>query len=136
MIQLVLIAASQQRLSPYCLAVVECDNNKVVTHGNSPGRGLKEKQAQAEALRSFKKLITDHPFEVSYKWVKAHLDDVKNWAQFLLEERLNVTMDGMTKKVLIALVVEHRSLFRASSHSRRYEWIRIASKSPDPQGQH
>ena len=54
---------------------------------------------------SFKQLITDHPFEVSYKWVKAHQNDVKNWAQLSLEERLNVIMDGMAKNVLIALVV-------------------------------
>ena len=78
LIQVVLIAASQKRPSPYRLAVVECDNNGVVTHGNSPGQGLKERQAQEDALRIFKQLITDHPFEVSYKWVKAHQDDMKN----------------------------------------------------------
>ena len=57
-------------------------------------------------MRSFKQLITDHPFKVSYKWVKAHQDDAKNWAQLSLEECLNVIVEGMTKKVLIALVVE------------------------------
>ena len=57
-------------------------------------------------MRSSKQLITYHPFEVLYKWVKAQQDDVKNWAQLLLEERLNVIVVGMTKKVLIASVVE------------------------------
>ena len=59
-----------------------------------------------DALRSFKQLIMDHPFEVSYEWVKAHQDDVKNWAQLFLKERLNVIMDEMAKKVLIEAVVE------------------------------
>ena len=43
----------------------------------------------------FKELIMDHPFGVAYKWAKAHQDDTKNWVQLLLEERLNVIVDGM-----------------------------------------
>ena len=60
----------------------------------------------ADALRSFKQLIMDHPFEVSYKWVKAHQDYIKNCAQLSLEERLNGIVHGMAKKVLITSVVE------------------------------
>ena len=56
------------------------------------------KQAQADALRSFKQILMDHPFNVSYKWVKAHQDDVKNWTQMSLNEKLNVIVDGMAKK--------------------------------------
>ena len=85
---------------------MECDNNRVVTHGDSPVRGIKEKQVQTDALRSFKQLIMNHPFRVAYRRVKAHQDDVKNWEQLSLEERLNVIVDGIAKKVLMAVVVE------------------------------
>ena len=47
----------------------------------------------------------DHPFNVSYEWVKTHQDDVKNWTQLSLNERLNVIVDGMAKKVLVVAVV-------------------------------
>ena len=47
----------------------------------------------------------DHPFNVLYEWVKAHQDDVKNWTQLSLNEKLNVIVNGMAKKVLVAAVV-------------------------------
>ena len=98
LVQLVLRAASQRRILPYCPVVVECDNRGVVNHGNTPTRALKVKEAQADALRSFKQILIDHPCNVSYEWVKAHQDDVKNWTQLSLNEKLNVIGDGMAKK--------------------------------------
>ena len=47
-----------------------------------------------------------HPFGVAYKWVKANQDKVKDWAQLSLKEHLNVMVDGMAKKVLVASMVE------------------------------
>ena len=66
MIQLVLKAASQLQSSPYAPVQIHCDNLGVVNHGNTPTRSLKEKQAQADALRILKHLIQTSPLEVIY----------------------------------------------------------------------
>ena len=56
--QLVLSAASQDTSLKYMEVTVDCDNNGVVLHGNSPHWALKENQAQADVLRVFKRLIS------------------------------------------------------------------------------
>ena len=67
MVQLVLRAATQSRLSaPYRPVVIECDNAGVVSHGNTPRRGLKEKQVHADALRYLKQLISESPADSNY----------------------------------------------------------------------
>ena len=101
LVQLVLRAATQGRAVPLRPARVGCDNNGVVQHGNESRRGLKEKQAQADVLRSFKQLINDQRFEVVYYWVASHQDDIKNWSSLSLPERLNVIVDKLAKKMLI-----------------------------------
>ena len=74
--QLILKAASKGLSTlPRPTVVVDCDNKGVVLHGNSAGRSLKEKQAQADVLRIFKQAILGQPFDVVMTWVPSHQDD-------------------------------------------------------------
>ena len=59
MTQLVLKAASQDPMLQYKEVTVDCNNKRVVLHGNSPQRVLKEKQAQANVLQVFKWTINE-----------------------------------------------------------------------------
>ena len=66
LVNLILRAASQHRSSPYRTENIECDSAGAVSHGNASKRGLEEKKVQADALCSFKQLVSDHPFKVQY----------------------------------------------------------------------
>ena len=48
----------------------------------------------------------ENPFAMVYRWVGAHQDDIKNWEDPSLNERLNVIVNGLAKNVLVAGVVE------------------------------
>ena len=85
---------------------MEFDDLGVVNYGGSPKHGLKAKQAQADPLRCLKKLIMGNPFSTVHHWVAAHQDDIKNWEDLSLNECLNVIMDNLAKRALIADVVE------------------------------
>ena len=72
-----------------------------MNHGNAPARALKEKQAQADVLRVFKRLVSDQPFNVIYHWVPSHQDEKKPWEQCSVKERVNIKVDHLCKAVLI-----------------------------------
>ena len=101
MAQLVLRAASRALSTRYPSTAVDCDNQGVVIHGNSPRRPLKEKQPQVDVLRVFKRLVMEQPFRVDYCWVPSHQDEKKPWAQCTLKERINVKVDRLCKAALI-----------------------------------
>ena len=104
LVQLVLRAATHGQNGHFPGVVIGCDNSGVVRHGNDPKRGLKEKQVHADALRSLKQLISDQVFGVTYTWVPSHQDDVKQWSDLTLRERLNVIVDKLAKRVLLMCV--------------------------------
>ena len=96
-----------------------CDNNTVVHHGNHPRRPMPEKQAQADILRHFKKLVRDAPCPIKFFHVFGHLDQLLAWEELTLEERANVEcdkladtalVDGVESGVYIDRVLPHRSL--------------------------
>ena len=107
MTQLVLKAASQNPNWSYATVTVDCDNKGVVLHGNSPRRALKEKQAQADVLRVFKRLINEQPGQVTMEWVPSHQDDTKLWHNCTLKEKINIKVDRLAKAALIAAVAEN-----------------------------
>jgi hypothetical protein len=121
LVQLVLRAASQNKYSPYAPVVVDCDNLGVVRHGNAPKKSLKEKQPQADALRSFKQLITENPLECIFRWVEGHLDDHKTWQELSLREKINVLVDKLAKKALMAAVASEEFI----SSCFPFEHIRV-----------
>ena len=105
--QLVLNAASQDPSQQYKEVTVDCNNNGVVLHGNSPRRALKEKQTQADVLRVFKRLITEQRATIKMEWVPSHQDDKKSWNQCTLKEKINIQVDKLAKASPIAVVAEN-----------------------------
>ena len=101
MVQLVLRAASRVLGHDYLSTAVDCDNQGVVIHGNSPRRCLKEKQPQADVLRVFKRLVMEQHFHVEYCWVQSHTDRAKKWEQCSLKESVNQKVDRLCKAALI-----------------------------------
>jgi hypothetical protein len=107
MTQLVLKAASQDPMLQYKEVTVDCDNRGVVLHGNSPQRALKEKQAQADVLRVFKRVINEQQFAVKMEWVPSHQDDEKSWDQCTLKEKINIKVDRLAKTSLVAAIADN-----------------------------
>jgi len=58
---------------------VDCDNNGIVSHGNTPHILLSTNQTQADLLHVFKNLVSNQSFTVKYKYVQSHADDSKKW---------------------------------------------------------
>ena len=106
MVQLVLLAALQNKACPYRTTRIDCDNRGVVQHGNAAGVALKEKQPQADVLRVLKHLITKHCFAVDYQWVASHQGNRKAWRKLLLWEKVNEIVDKLVKQSLVTGVAE------------------------------
>ena len=115
LLQLVLRAASQDRSAQYQPVVIHCDNKGVVNHGNSPGRALGEKQSQADVLRCLKNYVAYNPFESVYKWVPSHQDKHKQWKDCSLMEQINIIVDRLAKKALIAAFMSGKYISSAFS---------------------
>jgi len=102
--QLVLRAASQRHFR-YKSCEAYCDNKGIVNHANDCDSPLKEKQSQADVIALVKQYSRDLPFRVQYKHVFGHLDDVLRWDQLSDVQQLNVEMDTLAKKALLAALV-------------------------------
>ena len=74
MIQLILRVTYHSLGHQYPDTEVDCDNQGVMIHGNTPMGALKEKQAQGNILRVFKQLVIDQSFNVDFHWVPSHQD--------------------------------------------------------------
>jgi hypothetical protein len=90
-IQLVLKVASDgkyvpRNLRPQC----GCDNKTVVHHGNHPRRPMPEKQAQADLLRYYKRLVRDAPYRCRMYHVLGHLDRYLSLDELTPEELANI----------------------------------------------
>jgi hypothetical protein len=55
----------------------DCNNNGVITHGNTPHIPLPTNQTQTNLLRVFKNLVLSQTFTVKYKYVQSHAEDSK-----------------------------------------------------------
>ena len=49
-----------------------------------------------------KRLILDHPFSLKFLYVASHSDDTKQWKECTLKERINIKVDHLAKKALLA----------------------------------
>ncbi len=54
------------------LAVLHCDNEGVVTHGNKSRSSLPQKQEQADLIRLIKYLVVTNPGSARWEWVEGH----------------------------------------------------------------
>ncbi len=77
MTQLILKAAATGYKGKIPCVGADCDNNGVVTHGNTPHTPLSTNQTQADLLRVFKNIVSKQSFSVKYKYVQSHADDSK-----------------------------------------------------------
>ena len=62
---------------------------------------MPEKQAQADILRHFKKLVRDAPCPIKFFHVFGHLDQLLAWEELTLEERANVECDKLADTALV-----------------------------------
>jgi hypothetical protein len=80
----------------------DCDNNGIVSHGNTPHIPLSTNQTQADLLRVFKNLVLNQSFTVKYRYVQSHVDDSKKWRDCSLKERINIKVDALAQKSIKA----------------------------------
>jgi hypothetical protein len=76
-------------LPPQC----GCDNKTVVWHGNHPRRPMPEKQAQADLLRYYKRLVRDACYKCHMYHVFGHLDRLLTTEELEPEEVANIECD-------------------------------------------
>ena len=107
--------------------VVDCDNNGVVSHGNTSLWSLLTNQPQADVLRMFKHLVLIQPFPVKLKYVQSHADKTKKWQDCTLKEQINIKVDRLAKKGFVsgtlhwALYRRHLSVQTNLGHNGRKE---------------
>ncbi len=70
--------------------------------GMEPPYPFPTNQSQADILCVFKNLVAAQPFCVWYKYVQSHADDTKRWQDCLLKEQINIKVDSLAKKALMA----------------------------------
>ncbi len=102
MTQIILKAAATGCKEKIPCVKVDCDNNGVVSHGNTPNTPLSTNQTQADLLRIFKNIVSKQSFPVKYKYVQSHADDSKKWRDCTLKERINIRVNALAKKSLKA----------------------------------
>jgi len=102
MTQLILKAAASGYNGMIPCVRVDCDNNGIFTHGNTPHIPLSTNQTQADLLRVFKNLISMQSFTVRYKYVQSHAGNSKKWQDCSLKEWINIKVDALAKKAIKA----------------------------------
>jgi hypothetical protein len=78
MTQLILKVAATGYKGKILSIGADCDNNGIVTHGNTPHIPLPTNQTHTNLLRIFKNLVSSQTFTVKYTYVQSHADDSKN----------------------------------------------------------
>ena len=113
-------------LIPWCPpAIVDCDNNDVVFHGNNSSRPLPSNQSQADLLQIFKNLVSSQTFRVQYKYVASHADDKKR-QDCSLKKGINIKVDRLTKKALKAGICTTQYL--RGSFPNEQKWITLGGR--------
>ena len=126
MAQLILKAAAKGYNGMIPRVGADCDNNGVVTHGNTPHIPLSTNQTQADLLRVFKNLISTQSFKVKYKYVQSHADDTKKWRDCSLKERINIKVDALAKKAFKA--AHSTGEFIESTFPNEELWIEMGGR--------
>jgi hypothetical protein len=76
---LIIRAATVSVTIPQLCMTLFCDNNGVISHGNSPWSSLPEKQQQADLIHLLKNLSTSSIYPILWKWVEGHAVERKGW---------------------------------------------------------
>ncbi len=84
------------------LVMDNCENNGVVSHRNEPLHPFPTNQSLAYIFCVFKNLISTQPFRVRYKYVQSHANDTKRWQDCSLNDWINIKVDRLAKKALMA----------------------------------
>ncbi len=126
MTQLILKAAANGYNGKIPRVGADCDNNGVVTHGNTPHIPLSTNQTQADLLRVFKNLISTQSFTVKYKYVQSHADDSKKWRDCSLKEQINIKVDALAKKAFKA--AHSTGEFIESTFPNEELWIEMGGR--------
>jgi hypothetical protein len=126
MTQLILRAVTTGYKGKIPRVVVDCNNNGVVTHGNTPHVQLSANQTQADILRVFKNLVSIQSFTVKYKYVQSHADEPKNWQDCTLKERINIRVDALAKKAIKA--AHSTEEFIESTFPNEEVWIEMGGR--------
>ncbi len=105
---------------------VDCDNNGVVTHGNTPHIPLPTNQTQTDLLRVFKNLVSNQTFTVKYKYVQSHAYNSKKWQDCTIKEQINIKVDALVKKSLKA--AHSTDEFIESVFPNEEIWIEMGGK--------
>jgi hypothetical protein len=79
-----------------------CDNNGVLSQGNSPRTSLPKKQQQADLIWLVKYLFSSSICPIKWKWVEGHAVEQNGWSNSSLTERLNHQADILAKDALLA----------------------------------
>jgi hypothetical protein len=124
--QLILNAAYLEFHSTILLVVVDCDNNGVVSHGNTPLQALPTNQTQADVLHAFEHLIAVQPFRVKFRYVQSHADDTKKWQDCTLKEQINIKVGSLAKKVLRSALCSEK--FIEGTFPNKQIWITMGKK--------
>ena len=127
MTQLILKAAATGYKGKIPHVKAGCDNNGIVTHGNTPHIPLSANQTQADLLRMFKNLVLIQPFTLKYKYVQSHADDLKKWQDCTLKERINIRVDTLAKKSIKA-AHSTGGKFIESNFPNEEVWIEMGGK--------
>ena len=90
----------------YLDLTMDCDNDAVVSHGNTPNSSLKAKQNQVDVIHLYKSIIRNLSLVTNINHVDGHLDDILHWDQLLLSQQLNCFCDSPTKDSLITAFLE------------------------------
>ena len=81
-------------------ALLYCDNQGVISHGNSSLLSLPEKQRQADLIRHIKHLSQSIRTTVTWEWVEGHAVERKGWRNCTVPKRLNDAADKLAKAAL------------------------------------
>ena len=126
MTQLILNAAASTYHGTIPPVFVDCDNNGVVSHGNTPIRALPTNQTKADVLCIFKHLVSIQPFCVIFKYVQSHANDTKKWKDCTLKEQLNIIVDCLAKNALKAALFSQE--FIEGTFPNKQMWITMGKK--------
>jgi hypothetical protein len=100
---LVIMAATQCPMK-YKPCQAFCDNMGIVKHASRHNSPIGEKQVHADVISLIKQYIRDSNCPISYEHVYGHLDDILQWDQLSDTQKLNVRMDTLAKRALMAAI--------------------------------
>jgi hypothetical protein len=107
--QWILLAAVKGRMGLHPTVAEDCNNNGIVLHGNKPFCPLPGSQTQLDVLQVMKCLIAHQPFAVHFLYATSHLDNIKEWSECTIKERINIKVNKLAKRPSSMLICAART---------------------------